>query len=145
MAHRQVHLRIITPDEIKADEHADMVVIRCVNGDMGVLPGHHAYSAALDIGALTIINGVVERKIAIFGGIASIENDTVTVLTDNAEWPEDINITRAHEDRERVERRIQESADDIVIQRDQLLLRRSLVRIEVSSEALISEGQISDE
>lgn len=134
----KIRLRIITPLAVKTDEEADMVIMRSTMGDMGVMPGHIACSALLDYGVLRIINGESERRIAVLGGIAEISDNVLTVISTEAEWPEEIDRSRAEIERDHLERRIQESRDDAEIQRDQGLLRRSLVRIEVSSDRLFA-------
>jgi len=141
---KKVRLRIVTPEQIKVDEDIDMIIMRCTTGDMGVLPGHEARSAALRYGILRIFNGGVERRIAVYGGLAVVRDDVLTILTSDAEWPEDVDRVRAEADREHAERRLRERADDIEIQHDQILLRRALVQIEVSSFNYTDEGE-SDE
>ncbi|MCL2030471.1 MAG: ATP synthase F1 subunit epsilon [Oscillospiraceae bacterium] len=135
---KQVRLRIITPEEIKVDERAAMIIMRCTTGDMGILPGHEARSAVLDYGVLRILNPDGERRIAVFGGLAEVRDDVVTVLANAAEWPEDIDRARAEADRELAERRLQETQDDLEVRSNQAVLRRSLVQIEVSSYPLLS-------
>ena len=137
VAEKKVRLRIITPDEIKFDENVDMIVMRCATGDMGILPGHEPLSAALTYGILRILSGGEERRLAVFGGLAEVQNNVITILTNLAEWPEDIDRARALADVEHAERRLKERVDDIEIQDDQVLLRRALVRIEVSSYLLL--------
>ena len=136
MAAKKIRLRIVTPAHVKVDEDVDMVIMRATSGDMGVLPGHEARSAALSYGILRILNKDVERWIAVYGGVASIQNDVLTILTNDAEWPEDIDRARAEANREEAERRLQERADDIEIKHDQVLLRRALMQIEVSKYTL---------
>jgi len=137
---KKVRLRIVTPELIKVDEDVDMVIMRSTMGDMGVLPGHEARSAVLKYGILRILSGDVERKIAVYGGLAAIENNVLTILTSGAEWPEDVDRARAEADLEHAERRLRERTDDIEIQHDQVLFRRALVQIEISSYAFDSEG-----
>jgi len=132
------NLRIATPDNVKYDEEADMVILRCITGDMGIMANHEATSAILDYGVLRIINGETERKMAVFGGIAQVGDNKVTILANDAQWPEDIDVAFVEAERERMERRSQESADDLTIQRDQILMRRTLVQMEVSTFPLIS-------
>jgi len=136
MAGKKIHLKMITPTEVKVDLAVDMIIMRCTNGDMGVLPGHEPRSAELCYGILRILDEGDERIIAVYGGLAVIQNDVVTVLTTGAEWPEEIDAARAKEDREHMEQRIREKTDDIEIQNDQLLLRRALVQIEVSASSV---------
>ena len=144
MSAKHIHLQIITPREIKVDEKVDMVIMRCTTGDMGFLPGHEARSAVLGNGILRVMSGDSERWMAVFGGLAEIKNDVLTILTTVAEWPEDIDRARAEEDREHYERRLQMAADDIDIQNDHVSLRRSLVRIEVSAYSTLSKPEVKE-
>ena len=141
MAEKKVRLQIVTPTEKKVDEDADMVIMRCMTGDMGVLPGHEAYATVLDYGILRILEGGNERKIAVYSGLAMIQNDVLTVLTQEAEWPEETDLESAKADRERAEERLREKTDDLEIQSDQILLRRALVQIEISSYSFTAEEE----
>ena len=138
MATEKLRLRIATPENVKFDEDADMVIMRCITGDMGILPKHEACSAILDFGVLRIINGDDERRMAVFGGIAQIKDNALTILANDAQWPEDIDVALVEAEREKVHRRIQESVDDLEIQKDQVLMRRTLVQIEVSSYPILA-------
>jgi len=142
MAVKKVRLRIITPAQIKVDEEVDMVIMLCTTGAMGILPGHEPCAAALLYGILRILDGGAERRIAVYGGLATIQNNLLTILTNVAEWPEDIDRARAEADREHAERFLQERTDDIEIQHDQVLLRRVLVQIEVSSYTLDNKDEL---
>jgi len=136
----KLHLRVITPESVKLDEQCDMVIMRCTTGDMGILPRHEACSAILDYGVLRVVNDQNERHMAVFGGIVQVKDDEVTLLANEAQWPEDIDRTLAEAEREATERRLQETGDAVEMQRQQVSLRRTLVQIEVSSYPLLSVG-----
>ena len=136
---KKLNLKITTPDSVKYDDKAEMVIMRCITGDMGVLADHEATSAILDYGVLRIINNEEERRMAVFGGIAQIGENKLTILANDAQWPEDIDVAFVEAERDRVERRSQEALDDLDIQRDQILMRRTLVQMEVSTFPLISK------
>jgi F-type H+-transporting ATPase subunit epsilon len=89
MSEKKIHLKITTPHEVKVDQKADMVIFRSISGDMGVLPGHEATAAVLADGAVRIFDEGKEKKITVFGGIASVQNSKVSILTSSARWPED--------------------------------------------------------
>lgn len=144
MADKTIRLQIITPAHKKADEDADMVIMRCTTGNIGILPGHEARSAVLDFGILRIINDGRERWIAVYGGLAVIQNDVLTVLANDAQWPDEIDIARAQADREQLELRLRERNDEKEIRRDQILLRRALVQIEISSSTLAGGDEEDD-
>ena len=143
-AAKKLRLRIVTPENVKYDEDAEMVIFRCISGDMGIMADHEATSAILDYGVLRIINEEEERRMAVFGGIAQVGDNKVTILVNDAQWPEDIDIAFVEAERERMERRIQESVDDLQIQKDQILMRRTLVQIEVSTFPLLSRTERKD-
>jgi len=138
LAVNKLRLKITTPDTLKFNEEAEMVIMRCISGDMGIMANHMACSAILDYGVLRIFNDDTERKIAVFGGIAQVRDNVLTILANDAQWPEDIDLAQVEAERELAERRMQENTDDLAIQRDQVLMRRTLVQIEVSSYPLIS-------
>ena len=139
MAEKKIRLQIISPTEKKVDQDVKMVIVRCISGNMGVLAGHEPYSAVLDYGIMRIFNNDEERQIVIYGGLVTIEDDKITVLTNEAEWPEEIDFARANADREHLERSLREKTDDIEIQKDQISLRRVLMQIEASSPLFIDD------
>ena len=139
VAAKKLHLRITTPDNVKYDEDAEMVIMRCITGDMGILADHEATSAILDYGILRIFNDDEERRMAVFGGIAQVGDNKVSILANDAQWPEDIDMAFVKAERERLERRSQETQDDLTIQKDQVIMRRTLVQMEVSTFPLVSK------
>ena len=138
MAKEKLRLRVATPECVKYDGDAEMIIMRCITGDMGILPKHEPCSTVLDYGILRIVDEGSERRMAVFGGIAQVLNNQVTVLANDAQWPEDIDIAMAEAERDNTARRLQEDVDILEIQKDQIRMRRSLVQIEVSSYPLLS-------
>ena len=143
---KQLQLRILTSESVKLDEPVDMVIMRCVVedlgirsavGDLGILPGHMPLSAVLSISPLRIKNDGSERIIAVHGGVVNVRDDVVTVMTDMAEWPEEINLARAEAAKAKAESDAQKIVDDKEIRGNQIALRRALVQIEVSSYPLV--------
>ena len=139
----KLRLKIITPDVTKFDDEAELVIIRTIEGDVGFMANHMACSSVLDYGAVKILNDDNERRIAVFGGLAQMKDNILTILANDAQWPEDIDLALVEAEREQTERRLRESEEDLEIQRDQVLMRRTLVQIEVSSYPLISPS-VSD-
>ena len=117
-----------------------MVIMRCVNGPWGVLAGHAPCSSVLQYSPLRIINLdnlYQERVIVVYGGIASMKDNVLTVLTSGADWIGEIDRVKAQTEREQAEQRLRERKDDVEIRYDQMLIRRSMVQMEVASTALI--------
>jgi len=140
MAKDKLRVRVATPDKVKYDRDADMVIMRCITGDMGILPKHEACSVILDYGVLRIMNEGDEKRMAVFGGIAQVRDNMVTVLANDAQWPEDIDLSVAEAERDRVTRVMKENAQGLELQKEQIQMRRTLVQIEVSSYPLVGRA-----
>ena len=62
---QKLTLNITTPRGLKFVEQADMIIMRCTDGDLGVLPGHAPVSAVLGDGILRIFNDGSVKKLAV--------------------------------------------------------------------------------
>ncbi len=131
MEGKKLHLSIVSPSKVIIDKDVDMVIMRTVGGDMGILPGHENTTTILSLGEFRAINNDEEEVISVLGGFAEINGTSVTVLTDAAELSEEIDKERALTAKERAERRINNTTSEIDIQRAELALRRANVRLEV--------------
>ena len=123
-----IKLRIVTPTGELYNNDANMVIMRGANGDIGVLKGHQPLTTTLDYGLLKIKTGEKELVSTLFGGFADIQPDCITILTDSAEWIEDIDVKRAEEAKERAEERLR-AKDNIDVMRAELALKRAMLRI----------------
>ena len=106
---KKLELKITTPRGEKFIEDADMVIMRCIDGNLGVLPGHEPIVAALGDGTLRIINGDAEEKLALFGGVVEVKDDTVRIYSTIAQRLEEIDLERAKADLEAARAAIQRS------------------------------------
>lgn len=129
---KKIDLKITTPRGVKFVEKADMIIMRCIDGNLGVLPGHEAISTVLGDGILRVFNNGVEKKLAVFGGVANINETSVEIFSTIAQKPEEIDLERAEADRREAEAMLLEKTEKVHIHSSQVLLRRSLVRIEVN-------------
>jgi F-type H+-transporting ATPase subunit epsilon len=134
MADNKIRLRIVTPVKQMYDNEVDMVIMRASTGEMGVLHGHQPLTTTLGYGILTIKKDSEELRATIFGGFADVQPDCVTILSDAAEWPDEIDLDRATAAKERAERRISGATADIDVMRAELALRRALLRLDVNNK-----------
>ena len=70
------------------------------------------------------------REATLLDGFATVLPREITVLSEACEWPEEIDIHRAEEAKIRAERKL---AMEQTL-RDELALRRALVRIQMASK-----------
>ncbi|KRM56537.1 F0F1 ATP synthase subunit epsilon [Lacticaseibacillus sharpeae] len=132
-------VNIVTPDGIVYNHHAKMVVVRSVDGDLGIMANHEPIVAPLQIGEVRvqrIDNPGHEDRIALNGGFMEVANNVASIVADSAERARDIDLTRAQAARERAERRIETAKQEQNkndLRRAQVALQRALNRINVKS------------
>ncbi len=136
---KKLRLTITTPRGVKFVEEADMVVMRTIDGDLGVLPGHEALSTVMGDGVLRIKNNGYEKRLAVFGGTAEINNTEISILSTIAQRPDEIDLARAEEDRREAELAMQEEKEEHLTRRLQIMQMRALVRLHVGRDGYIDE------
>lgn len=135
----KISLTITTPRGVKFVERADMIIMRAIDGDLGVLPGHAPLSAVLGDGVLRIINDGAEKKLAVFGGTVEVDDKAVRIFSTIAQRPDEIDLGRAEEDHKEAEASIQEALQQKMTRRLQILQTRALIRIHVSQTDYFDE------
>ncbi len=128
----KISLKIVSPSKIVFDGIVEMVVMRTITGDIGVLKGHENLSTVLDLGTMKIIDGDNEEYISVLGGFAEVTKEGVSILSDSAELAKDIDIVRAEEAKKRAEERLARKDSDTDILRAELALRRSNIRLKTA-------------
>jgi F-type H+-transporting ATPase subunit epsilon len=126
-------LEIVTPERKVYDKQIDMVVVRGVEGELGILPNHIPLVTPLRIAAVKAKIGNREELIAVNGGFMEIRKDKVVILAESAELPGDIDVERARRARERAEGLLRTAQNDEVdFRRAEIALQRAMNRITVA-------------
>lgn len=131
----QLTLSIVTPEREVVRELVDEVELPGTEGYFGVLPGHTAMLATLQVGRLTYRQGQERHTIAVAFGFAEVLPDRVTVLAQMAERPEEIDITRATAARERAAARLGRLENDLDYERARTALDKATLRLDIASKA----------
>ena len=80
------NLEIVTTSMVLVSEPVEMVVLPGSDGNIGALPRHSQVMSSLDIGIVDIFNdNKIVSRIMIDGGIAEINETSVTILAERAE------------------------------------------------------------
>lgn len=128
---RSFTLKIITPDRIFYEEAVTMVEFNTVEGEVGIYKDHIPMTMIVAPGILTITREEEVRNAALHSGFAEVLPDQITILAEIIEWPEEIDLSRAEQSKDRAESRIKEHAPGIDMDRAELSLKRAAARIEV--------------
>ena len=86
----KLRLVVVTPEGKTFDSDVEQVVMPGVEGQLGILTGHVPLLTAIQPGELDLKAGSRGDELAVGGGFAEITGDRVTILTDMAVKPEDI-------------------------------------------------------
>nr|WP_300006052.1 ATP synthase F1 subunit epsilon [Tissierella sp.] len=126
-----IHLEIVTPDRSFFNEDVDSIIVRGLEGDLAILKGRTPIVTPLRIGKVRIFQSGSERIASVTDGYVSAVDDNVTIVTDAAEWPDEIDINRAEEALKRAEKRLAKASDTDLV-RAEAALKRSINRLDVS-------------
>ena len=88
MGTKKLELRIVAPGvklEKQPPQFADMIVLPCTTGELGVLPGRLPCTMVLGNGNVRVVEEGQEVRIKVSGGIATVGRDVVTVLSNYLE------------------------------------------------------------
>jgi len=78
-------VRVLTPTRVICSTTSDEVILPGLTGLIGVLEGHASLIASLDIGLLRIKVDEKWTPIILYGGVAEIDQNRVTVLVSEVE------------------------------------------------------------
>jgi len=132
------HLDIVSPNREFFSGDVEEIILPVSNGYvsdgyMGVLAGHEPLVTPIGIGVLRIKQNGEWRDAAISGGFAEILPNSVTILSDSVEWPEEIDARRAEEALRRAQERLRQRMSREEYLRSQAALARALTRLRVSN------------
>jgi F-type H+-transporting ATPase subunit epsilon len=130
VSEKQLKLNIYSPSRIFYEGEADFVEFVTTEGELGIYPDHIPLTAVVAPGILRITKDGKVREATLLDGFATVLPREITVLSEACEWPEEIDIHRAEEAKIRAERKL---AMEQTL-RDELALRRALVRIQMASK-----------
>lgn len=127
-------LQIVTPSRTFYDDEVEMTIVKTTEGDLGVMKNHMLMVAPLSIGKVKIKKDGQFKEAAISEGFVQVESEYTRIITDSAEWPEEIDVNRAEEAKERAERRLASKNSDIDKVRAEIALRKALNRLDVADK-----------
>lgn len=137
------HLNIITPEKkLFEDEHVVSIVVPTVNGEMGVLTGHHPVVAQLTLGAIKIsLSNETEQLIFIGSGYLEVNNNQATILADQAENIEDIALEQVKAARQKAEELLKTAKDQVEMDKYYQELKTQMLREQLAGIAKFKKNE----
>jgi F-type H+-transporting ATPase subunit epsilon len=127
------HLTIVTPDKTFFDGEASYVMVRSINGDVGILANHAKYVTPLAIGTMKVTAGGQSRFAAIAGGFLKAGGNQVMILTQACEWEDEIDVARAQQSADKAKERMERKQSQREYDLAEIKLKTALNRIDVAN------------
>ena len=130
------YLEITASDRKFYNGECEMMIFPAIDGQQGILPNHESMVTAVKAGELRFkVNG--ERKEAAVGdGFVEIMPEFVVLLADTVEWPDEIDIRRAKEAKERAQERLRQKESQREYYHSKAALSRAMARLKVTGKHL---------
>ena len=126
-------LEIVTPDKMVVNEQAEEAQIPGKQGFLGILPGHAPLITELAVGEITYRSAGQTHFLAVAWGFAEVLPDKVSILAETAERPQEIDVKRAQESKQRAEERLKSGRTEVDYTRAEDALQRAEIRLLVAS------------
>ncbi len=132
MSDNTMRVKVIAPDRVFYEGDATFMEFNTIEGIIGIYPRHIPTTVVIAPGVLKISESQGDKTAALHSGFAEILGDSVTILAESVEWPDEIDIRRAEEAKIRAERRLSDSSQDV--HRAELALKRAMLRLEMTKK-----------
>ena len=130
------HLEIVTPERLFFEGDVERVIVKGREGDLAILKDHSPLATPLRISKVRILKDGEERIASAVRGYITVIDNKVTIVTDAAEWPEEIDTDRAEaaarRAREKLERARSKKEQQVDLLAAEAALKRALTRLDVA-------------
>ena len=130
---KKIHLKIITHEQIVYENDVDEIYSPGSQGEFGILYNHIPFMSTLNIGVTKVIVDGKSEYISTLGGIFHIRDNNATILADEAERGNDIDVPRAKLAKERAEARLGNAKDKKEQARAERAIARAMARLKAAS------------
>lgn len=130
------YLEITASDRKFYNGECEMMIFPAIDGQQGILPNHESMVTAVKAGELRFkVNGEW-KEAAVGDGCVEIMPEFVVLLADTVEWPDEIDIRRAKEAKERAQERLRQKESQREYYHSKAALSRAMARLKVTGKHL---------
>jgi len=122
-------LKIIEPNGMFFEGEGEFLEFTSVEGQMGVYKNHIPLTTILEPCVIRIHANGEQKKAAVLGGFVEIQKERITILAEDANWPEEIDVERAKAAAQRAKERLSKRESGLDMARAEAALKRSMARI----------------
>lgn len=128
------NFEIITPHEKVLTKEAERVILRTVEGDMGVLANHAPFVSELAPGEMKVVAEGYEERFFVSGGFLEISREKTLVLADEAVNVKDIDVAQAKREAEEAKAKLAKLKEDRDIAITQKALQDALTKVKLAEK-----------
>ena len=124
-------LTIVTPEREILSQNVMRFSCESQKGQFEILPEYES-SLIVIVPSTAIIRDEKGKlsKLFVSSGLLKVKQNQATLCVDAAEWPQDIDISRANAAKERAEKRLSSKDTDTDVKRAEIALVRAFARVE---------------
>ncbi|HEX3351808.1 MAG TPA: F0F1 ATP synthase subunit epsilon [Terriglobales bacterium] len=127
-------LEIVTPEKMVLRDAVEEIQIPGKNGYLGILPGHAPLITELAVGEISYRKSGQTYYLAVAWGFAEVLSDKVTILAETAERPQEIDVARAQQSKQRAEEALKNGKTEEDFTHAEDSLKRAETRLEVAQK-----------
>ncbi|MCM1507448.1 MAG: ATP synthase F1 subunit epsilon [Ruminococcus flavefaciens] len=131
---KSFHLEIIATDRVFYEGECEHLVITAIDGLIGIMYGHEPLVTSLPTGELKYMVDGKWHYAAISEGFIQVMPESSIILADSCELPEEIDIKRAEEARQRAEEKMKQKQSIMEYYHTQTALNRAMNRLKISQK-----------
>jgi F-type H+-transporting ATPase subunit epsilon len=125
-----LNLRVMAPNRIVWNSEIQEIILSTNSGQIGILPNHAPLLTALDIGVVKIRLKEQWSTMALMGGFAMIENNQMTILVNEAEKANEIDLQEARDAFAKAKNNLTEAEGKKQVIEANLAFKRAKARLE---------------
>jgi F-type H+-transporting ATPase subunit epsilon len=126
-------LEIVTPYRLFLNGSADMIVVKTVDGELGIMANHEPIVTPLAIGIAKVKVDGIWKYAALSDGFLEMDGNKATLVVGSAEWPEEIDLERARRSLKRATERLNDGNMPWESERVLRAVQRARTRIEIAT------------
>jgi len=105
---KKIKLEIITPEKTIYSDLISQITLPTTEGEITVLPNHIPLISSFLAGEIKIVIDEKEQFLAASGGLIQVNFNEIKILTDTAEWAEEIDEKRAEQAKQRAQKMLED-------------------------------------
>ena len=128
---KTLKLQIVTPEGVVYSDDVEMVGLRSVEGQIGILPNHIRLMTQMLPGEMMVRKDGRDQFLAVGEGMVEVTGKEVAIATDMAIEADRIDEAKVEEARRRAEARLRDKISDEEVASVNASLARSLAQLHV--------------